>query len=323
MPKMPDLILHLGFPKCASTTLQNKVFKEEVGYLGTHKKLPKNKNYAKQFKATTPVGPRQWSNFKQSRRWRDRVLLEFESTAQPLILSDEMLTNKNKFTSRPIISFLKKFNKDIWKSGTVKVVLVIRNYADRMASGYAQVSASNPFASQVDFEKKIKSNKSFHHDYAAWVKELYALMGKENVLVLLMEEIGSPEFWNSIKDFCLLEKFDPKSMISSTKNSKRTSSKSWKILPYSPERKANGLANNIFGFGWPSFIFPGPRSSAIKNAKEKLTAYYSKKYPHANANRESEITLHNDLRRHIQDYYKKSTKELSLLLEKDMRALGY
>ena len=320
---MPDLILHLGFPKCASTTLQNKVFKGKTNYMGTYKGLPKRKNFAKQFKATTPVGPRQWSNFKQVKRWKDKVLLEYGSTAQPLILSDEMLTNKNKFTARPIISFLKKFNKEIWNSGTVKVVLVIRNYADRMASGYAQVSASNPFASQVDFEKKIKSNNSFHHDYAAWVKQLYALMGKENVLVLLMEETGSPKFWNSIKDFCLLEKFEPKSMISSTKNSKRTSSKSWKILPYSPERKANGLANNIFGFGWPSFIFPGPRSSAIKNAKEKLTAYYSKKYPHANANRESEITLHNDLRRHIQDYYKKSTKELSLLLEKDMRALGY
>ena len=112
-------------------------------------------------------------------------------------------------------------------------------------------------------------------------------------------------------------------MISSSKNSKRTSDKSWKILPYSPERKANGLANNIFGFGWPSFVFPGPRSAVMNSAKNRLTTYYSKKYPNANTNRESEITLHEELRKYIQDYYKESTEELSLLLGKDMRALGY
>ena len=31
---MPDLIIHIGFPKCASTSLQKLVFEDERGYVG-------------------------------------------------------------------------------------------------------------------------------------------------------------------------------------------------------------------------------------------------------------------------------------------------
>ena len=39
---MKDIIFHIGHPKCASTTLQNKVFINEPGYLGTAKTMPNN-----------------------------------------------------------------------------------------------------------------------------------------------------------------------------------------------------------------------------------------------------------------------------------------
>jgi hypothetical protein len=52
---MKDIIFHIGFPKCASTTLQNKVFINETGYLGTAKTMPNN--LAKNYKKFLQLGP--------------------------------------------------------------------------------------------------------------------------------------------------------------------------------------------------------------------------------------------------------------------------
>lgn len=211
---MPEIIIHIGFAKCASTTLQNLVFKGEEGYLGTHQELKKADNYGKQFKASTPVGPRQWSDFRQIRKWVEEVKQKHDHTVERFLLSDEMLTNKNKFNNRPIIPFLKKFSNEIWVDGPVKVILILRNHAERMASSYAQVANINPFASQADFEKHISRtlHKGHAQDYSKWVGELYEVLGQENVLILLMEEIGEISFWEQLNTFRRLTQFQPSSI---------------------------------------------------------------------------------------------------------------
>jgi len=322
---MPDIIFHLGFPKCASTTLQNQVFKGEKGSLGTYQGLSKADNYAKQFKACTPVGPKQWSDFGQVKKWVKSVRESHDDTVQRYLLSDEMLTNKNKFVPRPIIPFLKKFSNTIWTDGKVKAILVLRKYAERMASGYAQGASSNPLASQAHFEQYIARllQKGQTPDYTSWVAELYEALGKENVCVLLMEEIGQIHFWEQLQTFCQLENFQPASMLNGSKNTKRKGKDTWIIQPYKPDRKANGVANNIFGFAWPYPLAPGRRNQAMQFAKTKLTAYYAHKHEDANDNREKEILLKPELRAQIQAHYQASTARLSELLKKDMAALGY
>lgn len=44
---IPDLIIHIGFPKCASSTLQEAFFIDEIGYLSAFRVKP--------IKANTPV----------------------------------------------------------------------------------------------------------------------------------------------------------------------------------------------------------------------------------------------------------------------------
>ena len=322
---MPDLIIHIGFPKCASTTLQNQVFKNTEGYLGTYKGLPKAENLAKQFKAVTPVGPRQWSNLSQAKLWAVHTQRKYPKDLERLILSDEMLTNKNKFSLFPIIAFLEKFSKEIWDSGDVKVIIVLRNNAEVMASGYAQGSAGNPDASQLDFERKMKYELSngYDRDYSEWVSKLYTTLGKECVCVLLMEEIGTDKFWYKLKSFCDLPEFEPATMLESNKNSKRISNNSWNILPFSAEAKANQVVNNLFGFAWPYFVFKNRRENAMRASKAKLSQFYKNKYPNANDNREVSFELSDNLRKNIQSHFSESTKKLSKLLGKDMAALGY
>ncbi len=322
---MPDIIFHLGFPKCASTTLQNQVFKGERGSLGTHKGLNKAANYAKQFKACTPVGPRQWSDFRQVKKWAKSVRENHDNAIQRFLLSEEMLANKNKFVQRPIIPFLKKFSDTIWTDGKVKAILVLRNYAERMASGYAQGAPSNQFASQAHFEQHIAKllDKGQTPDYTLWVAELYGALGKENVCVLLMEEIGQLLFWEQLQTFCQLENFQPDSMLNSSKNSKRKDKDTWIIQPYDPAQKANGMVNNIFGFAWPLHLLSSYRAQALELAKNKLTARYAHKYDKANESRSKEFQLSLGLRKQIQNHYRISTARLSKLLEKDMAALGY
>lgn len=58
-----------------------------------------------------------------------------------------MLSNRIKLNNRPAIPFLKKLNNDIWTEVEIKIVVILRNYTDRMASGYAQISRLNPKAS--------------------------------------------------------------------------------------------------------------------------------------------------------------------------------
>jgi hypothetical protein len=97
-----DLILHIGFPKCASTTLQNYVFKGEDGYLGTYNGLKRSENFAKHFQFLSSVGPSLHGDFKQAKRWTKDVLNEFDTVnLNRLILSSELLVNRNKIRERP------------------------------------------------------------------------------------------------------------------------------------------------------------------------------------------------------------------------------
>ena len=156
---MKDIIFHIGHPKCASTTLQNKVFINEPGYLGTAKTMPNN--FAKKLQDISPVGPSiTWSKTK-TKQWAEEIRNYVNQNfpkAKNLIASSEMYANRNIFQERPIIPFLKYFSSNIWTEGEVKIVIIIRNQFNKIASEYAQVSNTNINASQSNFETYINTH---------------------------------------------------------------------------------------------------------------------------------------------------------------------
>lgn len=332
-----DLIFHIGFPKCASTTLQHQVFnKYAPNYLGTARDIPKAENYAKQFQRFAPIGVKVKGDLKLAKRWANDVIESIAQKGGPdstktLVASSELFTNWNKLKDRPIIGFLKKFSDEIWTHGDVKIVVVIRNPMGKLASGYAQVSNSNLHASQKNFEKNIKgsiqknSRDLRHFNYSKWIKELHENFGKNNVCVLMMEEIGQLNFWKELKEFCCLDDFDPKQMIKGKETStRRTSKYTWQLRPFDADFKAKVLAQKVFGLLWPHHISPKRRDKTIRRFRGLFTHYYKMRYTQKlKESRNSQLVLTDDLQKKIKDYYKPETEQLSQILGRDLSKYGY
>jgi hypothetical protein len=326
---MKDIIFHIGFPKCASTTLQNKVFINETGYLGTAKTMPNN--LAKKLQKISPVGPSITLSKTNTKQWAEDIrnfANQHCPDANNLISSSEMYANRNIFQERPIIPFLKYLSNHIWTEGEVKIVIIIRNQFDKIASEYAQVSYTNIKASQSDFEKQVSTHiqkNGQHLNYAVWVKELYQAFSKKNVCVLLMEDIQNERFWLDLKNFCKLESFEVSSMLTedSNSNSRKSSKNIWKLREFNAELKARVNVNNYFGLLWPQSLAKGIRSSIDLKMKNFLVRHYSKQVRTLEKNRDQEIILTNNLKSKIVDHYKSSNAELSKLLNRDLSKLGY
>ena len=326
---MKDIIFHIGHGKCASTTLQHKVFINEPGYLGTAKGM--KYNFAKKLQRISPVGPSITYSKSETRQWAKEVINYADQhfpAAKNLIVSSEMYSNRNKFEERPIISFLEYFSENVWTEGDVKVVMVIRNQFDKIASGYAQLSYYNMKASQDNFEKQVKAliNKNdYHLMYDKWIKQLNKALGKKNVCVLLMEDIVTENFWFQLKNFCQLDNFEVKSMFTkdSNLNSRKTSQNEWSLREFNPEMKAKVMVNNYFGLLWPSSLLPGLRNSTQLKIKQYLNQHYSKKTKAFKKNANQKIELTEELKAQLLDYYKSSNIELGKLLDRDLSELGY
>ncbi|WP_127844469.1 sulfotransferase domain-containing protein [Psychroflexus aestuariivivens] len=326
---MKDIIFHIGHPKCASTTLQNRVFINEKSYLGTAKTMPNN--LAKKLQRISPVGPSiTWSKNK-TRQWADEVR-EFSNLncidETPLIASSEMYANRNKFKERPIIPFLKYFSRNIWTEGEVKIVMVIRNQFERLASEYAQVSVTNIKASQYDFERyidnHIKQNNK-HLDYVAWVSDLYESFSKDQVCVLLMEDIQTKKFWEELKFFCELKNFEVETMFSNNANSssRKSSKHTWKLRPFSSEEKAKVKVNNYMRLLWPQSIAVDLRASTNLKLRNLLSKSYKSKSEYSKSVRGDEIVLTEELKSKLLEYYKPSNIALGHLLNRDLSEVNY
>ena len=326
---MPDLFFHIGLPKCASTTIQRKVLGSVPGYLGTGAALQAPENFAKQFQALAPVGPRLRGSISAARDWAERVL-EYGQTLDlemdRYIASSELLSNRNKLNPRPIVPFLRHFSDEVWTAGEVKVLLVLRNPADRIASSYAQNSSSTHGASQQHFEAHVERvlNRSFStFDLAAWVDDLYQTMGQENVCVLLMEDIGTPRFWEDLKDFMRLEEFEPASMLNTQgMNSRKSDPNRWRLSEFSPMDKAKSQSGKLLGLVWPAGRLPGLRRN-VRSALNQAIAGWHRINPARKRARDTHIELTDDLRSRIQSHCRPVHERLATLLERDLSKLGY
>lgn len=327
---MPDLIFHIGLPKCASTTLQNQVFRSEEGYLGTATGLPLKENFAKQFQTISPIAPRLRGNMHGAHNWAQRVKRFTERnypTVSRLILSSEFLSAANSSEPRPIISFLKDFSREVWDEGAVKVLLLLRNPADRLASTYAQRSSRIPNACQDDFERSIEATFSNNRDFfdiAAWVEELYSALGRENVCVLLTEQMANEIFWRSLVQFSELGTFTVEDGMKTTDMNRRaTDYGTWKLADYDPWEVAKTQANDIVGLLWPAGRMLKLRHRSKISLARGLKPFYSVSLQRRQTKRQNQIQVTSDLRDQINHRCHSFHEHLGSLLRTDLSHLGY
>jgi hypothetical protein len=328
---MKNIIFHIGFSKCASKTIQNEVFATDAMYLGSKVGLPYSKNFAKQFQRIAPVGYQFYGSIGQARNWTKQILKLHDNNTKEesrFIVSSEFLSHRNRLNPRPIIPFLKKFQDEVWYYGKVKVVIVMRNQADKIASAYAQNSDVNRKASQLGFEKHVKEYLRYNKyilNYAVWVEELYENFGKENVCVLLMEEINKEDFWLELKSFCQLDNFDVSVMLKDSKvlNKRSISKNYWAIGDFNFDAYLDRKINKPMDFLWPHFIIGTVRFKVVKVLNDFLRKFYVLIGLDKVKRTDSEISMTETIKNEIMSAYKNSNVKLESLINKDLKELGY
>ena len=328
---MTDLIFHIGLSKCGSTTLQNAAFSKEDGYFGTARGLPIEMNFAKQLRGCAPVHYQLFTNRKRTRAWADR-LRKTQQELWPgigrLLMSDELLTSGNLLRSHPVIGFLKWVQREVWKEGRVRVLLVLRNQTARLGSAYAEQSCNVLSAGQNDFELFVKRKlaRSDQWDYAEWVSKLYRAFGRDDCCVLLLEEASDAEFWETLIEFSNLKKFDYEDIISGAQNVnvRSIAENIWQIRPFDARHAAKGIVDKWTDTAWPRGAFPALRCRANSVAVERLSIQLQKRFDAGiGGSRSDTVSITPCLKKQISIDIGNSNRKLAQLLNRDLSGLGY
>ena len=194
---MRNIVLHIGYHKCASTFMQSNIFN----------KLPVN--FRMKWGVNFKYKKREYLDFIESNKcdtsyFRDLMLENYGNTYKTTVISHEELSGHIKgydeINEEVVARNLKKAFPN------AKVIIIIRRQFDYIKSLYC-------YRTSVKGEE-IRSFKKFCKDegsrglfdklyYSHLVRLYFKLFGKDNVLVLPMEmlSIESEKFTRIIADF--------------------------------------------------------------------------------------------------------------------------
>ena len=297
--------------------------------------LSAKENLAMQLVKCGPFESRQFINKRELEGWSERVKgLQAERWPDigRLILSQETLSSANRISDRPVIKVLRILKEKLWLDGQIRVVLVLRNQASRMASSYAQDSNRVYLPGQASFERWVDQYlRSKRHlrllDYTNWINELTSVIGAENLCVLLLEEADSPNFWNQLANFCALERFDPDRLLrdnAGRENVRRQSRSTWSLRPLDLDVKAKVAVDRWLNLLWPQWILSGRRERIRRAAVERLRNSFDREARKLDMKtRDHEIQLSEQVRTQIDAALGTKNRELSKFLGREIRHLGY
>ena len=328
-----DLIIHIGLGKTGTTTLQKEHFVEIPGYLGRPElfgQRGRGGGLNEAFLASCS------GEDVDLVRWRESVLEVFAGDLpDKVIISNERLEYWTQDGSgfspvvhllsdggrvvrsgpHPIVNFIRDRVVPIWKPlGAVKVLVTLRNQFDWLGSHYAQVSNRIIGASQADFERQVRRiirSGDTYLDFAARVGALRDAVGADDVTVLLLEDIRTPDYWSELST--LVGERLPKAGRESKRSNQRSSVEGWELRPY--DRRRYPLRFTLFG-QVPSPTHPSMwtlRGFAHPIRVARLTL----------GRRGAFIRPNEDLRSAVRAHFHESNMRLGRMLGRDLAALGY
>jgi hypothetical protein len=317
-----DFIFHIGMHKCGSTHLQRNVFTNYSGFLGVKHSKDNLGDLAWDFVEIAPVGGRQ--NFNQSNllRWLDEIKAK-HSDLDRVIISSEYLCQSNKITSRPIIKLFSNLKRLINPDDELKVILVVRNQVDLIASEYAQLSPQTRNPSQDNFVKFSRKRVSKYHktfNWMEWHDELSQSLGLNNVLFLLLEEMEKKCFYDQLENFLGVNAGLNYNNFASSENRRRINKSEWSIQEYSPYQHSISITNAVFNLFWRKSKFIKLRNSFLKFAICSSTNILSIRI---NDKRNKKIYLTNQISSIIKDKFEESNKEFGKLIGRNLKIYGY
>ena len=323
----PDtLIVHIGLPKTATTTMQRLAFPMYSGYICGTESQGLQRDSAQRFlhlyqegKFHPEFGTPHWN--VEVRNWWNTSRLLNET---PQLVSLEGLyrwcdpvsgepwpfmgrgryADSHRVGTHPIVSFIEALRKALQTE--VGVVLTVRNQADFAASLYAQLSYRIHRPGQEDFEHRahqMLERQDPFFDWCALSMNLVDQIGKEYFLCLVHED-GVNQNLAKLSDF--LGGGFSFGEITERHNTRSTSRNSWQA---SQQAK------------WRSFlgdIWPPQRASRTRSILTAMSSKVLRQKP-----RYSPIIVSEKTRQSFQAAYRTSNRNFQTFLSRELPLSDY
>ena len=314
----------MGFPKTATTTLQKTFFSTLTGvtYHGMHGGQDTDQSLRLVLSDCWTKFHDGFSYSKELTSWIDHVR---GAKSENLLISDETLTywksprhseasrwhtlynpsiDIPRSGSHPVNEFLSLIQKGLPYGSKLRGIITLRNQTDLLGSLAAQTGKSDP-----NFLERVLRTEDPSLAFFRIVKDLQKTLGKENLLVLFYED-GIESNSKKIAQFVSAESAQELDENHVRLNVKKLGEGFWKTGPKPPKLVA--LAFNR--------ISASPRGQSFLVFVKRFLPWVRSLYLMM-FSKTVKISLYQKQR--IQEHFRNDNNQLSELVGRDLRELGY
>lgn len=217
---MKTLILHIGFPKTGTTTVQTTLEKYSwyIGKYANASALQKDMRYVfRDFFGIQNTNYSEQRNLFKELETKDQMMDNILYSDEDLVLRAPVRDGGGHFIwwpyatkqckgqfnidNAPIILGLKKIKEQ--PNLNIKIILSIRSQWNLIPSLYFQRSDRNLRAGQFDFDCQIERilKDPQYFSFKSWYDSIASIVSGENLLVLPVEIINNNSYWHQLGQF--------------------------------------------------------------------------------------------------------------------------
>lgn len=324
-----DLVVHIGLPKTATTTLQKHLFVRCDGYVGRFVNSKEGHDMGKRLPEIMEAANAKRRSGKGITDWCDEAWAAgWRAKASKVVVSAEGISGVGASQRGGILGWepdkvadaISRL-RDAWsKYGRMHALMTIRKQSDFFISHYVQHSNRFLRAGGEHFERwvaELLERRPENVDWGRWHAQISSAVGQGGVAVLPMEGMGEQRYWEELSKLC--EPSLPKVWsCGAHENRKRVEQgRQWKVR----------------AFNFKAFALDGEmrlRRSDSKSYKvnRRVIKWVAKPVNLSLALlgpmvRDSQVKLREDLEAAILSHCKVANQNLAEKIEWDLGSLGY